>query len=57
MDMVIEGSITFDGLSHAMRFWNVEDDTENARWMREMAPVSMAETDGSHAKGHRLRND
>ena len=36
MDMVIEGSISFDELSDAIRFWNVEEDIENARWVREM---------------------
>ena len=38
MDMVIEGSISFGELSGAVRFWSVEDDIENARWVREMTP-------------------
>ena len=36
MDMVVEGSISFDDLLECMTFWKFEED-ENARWIREMA--------------------
>jgi hypothetical protein len=42
MDMVVEGSVTFDSLSKAISFWDVDEDYENARWIREMAAVPMA---------------
>ncbi len=38
MDMVIEGTISFEELSQAIRFWDVEEDIENVRWVREMTP-------------------
>lgn len=55
MDMIVEGSTTFDSLSKAISFWNVEEDYENARWIREMAAVPMAASDGTHPTGARLR--
>jgi len=57
MDMVVEGSVTFNGLSTAISFWDVDEDYANARWIREMAPVSMAETDGPLSSSGRFRND
>lgn len=57
MDLVVEGSITFDNLAKAASFWDVEKDSDNARWIREMAPVTVAEADGPHASGHRFRHD
>ncbi|MGE7368364.1 hypothetical protein ACQKKX_04745 [Neorhizobium sp. NPDC001467] len=39
MDIVVEGSVTFDDLAKAISFWDVEEDCENARWVREMATV------------------
>ncbi len=51
MDMVVEGSVTFDNLSKAVSFWEVDEDCENARWIREMAPISMAEADGDDLAG------
>jgi hypothetical protein len=51
MDMVVEGSVTFDDLSKAISFWEVDEDYENARWIREMAPVSVAKADGDDVKG------
>lgn len=53
-DMVVEGSITFDNLSKAIRFWNVDEDVENARWIREMAPISMADADGAYTQSGRI---
>ena len=57
MDMVVEGSVTFDNLSKAISFWDVDEDYENARWIREMATVSMADADGSHTAGGQFRNE
>ncbi|MCA1367184.1 hypothetical protein I6F15_07205 [Bradyrhizobium sp. BRP14] len=56
MDMIVEGSTTFDGLSKAISFWNVEEDYENARWIREMAAARVAASSGTHAKIARLRH-
>jgi hypothetical protein len=56
MDMVVEGSTMFDSLSKAISFWDVEEDYENARWIREMAAIPVAISDGTHAKGARLRH-
>jgi len=55
MDMVVEGSVTFDDLAKAMSFWDVDEDYENARWVREMAAVPVAKPDGADASGDRLR--
>jgi hypothetical protein len=52
MDMVVEGSASFEGLSKAIEFWDVDEDGENARWIREMAAVPMAKADGPHASVH-----
>ena len=49
MDMVVEGSITFDSLSKALSFWNVDEDYENARWIREMAADPVAGADAADA--------
>jgi len=48
MDMVVEGTVTFDSLSKAISFWDVDEDCENARWIREMATVPMARADEAH---------
>jgi len=56
MDMVVEGSVTFDDLAQAISFWNVDEDYENARWTRDMAAVSVANAHGSDASGDRLRH-
>ncbi len=52
MDTVVEGAITFDSLSKAISFWNVDGDCENARWIREMAAVPVARTDASDEELH-----
>jgi len=57
MDMVVEGSITFDSLSKALSFWDVDEDYENARWIREMAAVPMAGSDGPGVASSRFRHD
>ena len=57
MDMVIEGSISFDELSDAICFWDVEEDIENARWVREMTPHQKGEPQGSRNRDRRVRND
>jgi hypothetical protein len=53
MDMVVDGAVTFDDLSRALLFWHIED-TDSARWIREMAPVGVAGSDDADARGHRL---
>jgi hypothetical protein len=45
MDMVVEGSVSFEGLSKAIAFWNVDEESDNARWIREMAAVPVATAD------------
>ncbi len=55
MDMVVEGSVTFDDLAKAISFWDVDEDYENARWIREMAAISVAKAHGTDASGDRLR--
>ncbi len=57
MDMVIEGSVSFDDLYRAIRFWNADKDSGNARWIGEMAPVSMADSDGAHPESGGLRRN
>lgn len=57
MDMVVEGSVTFDNLSKAIQFWNVDEDFENARWIREMAAVPVANADAVDVAGNRFRLD
>ncbi|CAH0340002.1 hypothetical protein [Rhizobium sp. CECT 9324] len=57
MDMVVEGAITFDSLSKAISFWDVDEDENSARWIREMAAVPMAKADGSDIAGTRFRHD
>jgi hypothetical protein len=47
MDMVVAGAITFDSLSKAISFWNVDEDYENARWIREMASNPVAGADAT----------
>lgn len=42
MDMVVEGAVTFDNLLKAISFWDVDEDCENARWIREMASCELA---------------
>lgn len=54
MDMVIDDAVTFDDLSKALTYWDIEE-TESARWIREMASVTVAETDGTDAGRDRLR--
>lgn len=49
MDMVVEGSVTFDDLAKALSFWDVDEDYDNAQWAREMATVSMAKADRTDA--------
>nr|WP_316653324.1 hypothetical protein [uncultured Gellertiella sp.] len=49
MDMVVEGSVTFDDLAKAISFWDVDEDYENARWIREMAAIPVAKADGADA--------
>ena len=44
MDMVVERAVTFDVLNRALDFWDIED-TDSARWIREMAPLAVAEAD------------
>lgn len=56
MDMVVEGSVTFDDLARAISFWDVDEENENARWIREMAAVPVARANGSDASGDRLRH-
>jgi hypothetical protein len=56
VDLVLEGAVDFDRLAQALRFWDADEDGENARWIREMAAVPMAEVDGSDAAGLRLRH-
>ncbi|NTF17606.1 hypothetical protein G6L37_04285 [Agrobacterium rubi] len=56
MDMVVEGSVSFDNLEQAISFWDVDEDYENARWTREMAAVSMAKAHGTNTSGDRLRH-
>jgi hypothetical protein len=53
MDMVVEGTVSFDDLAHSAAYWDVEE-SENARWVREMASVSVAEADEADASSHRL---
>jgi hypothetical protein len=55
MDMVVEGAITFDSLAKAISFWGADEDCENARWIREMVAVPMANADGADAEGGRFR--
>ena len=54
MDMVVEGAVSFDSLSKAISFWDADGDTENARWIREMAAIPVAEADGSDVASRRL---
>lgn len=54
MDMVVDGAITFGDLARALAHWNIEE-TESARWIREMASVTMAKADGTDAASNRLR--
>jgi hypothetical protein len=56
MDMVVDGALTFDDLRRALLFWNIED-TDSARWIREMAPLGVADADVAHPRGHRLDFD
>ncbi|MCM2477789.1 hypothetical protein HGO38_30550 [Rhizobium sp. CG5] len=51
MDMVVEGATTFDNLSKAISVWSVEEDYENARWIREMVAVPVARSDALDAAG------
>lgn len=36
MDMVVEGSVTFNDLLECLYFWKIEEN-DNARWIKEMA--------------------
>ena len=56
MDMVVEGSVTFDDLAQTISFWDVDEDDENARWIREMDAVSVATPHETDASGDRLRH-
>ncbi|POO57210.1 hypothetical protein [Agrobacterium rosae] len=49
MDMVVEGSVTFENFAKAISFWGVDEDHENARWVREMAAASVRKADGADA--------
>jgi hypothetical protein len=53
MDMVVDGAVSFDDLLRAMSYWEVEV-TESAGWIREMAPISVAEVDVANAPSDRL---
>ncbi len=48
MDLVVEGSVTFHNLADAVSYWDVDGETDNARWIREMASVTMGETSRTH---------
>lgn len=54
-DLVLEGAVDFDRLAQALRFWDADEDSDNARWIRDMAPVPMAKADGSDTAGLRFR--
>lgn len=41
MDMVVEGSVTFENFAKAISFWEVDEDYQNVRWAREMAAASV----------------
>ncbi|WP_045230269.1 hypothetical protein [Agrobacterium rubi] len=47
MDMVVEGSVTFENFAKAISFWGVDEDYENVRWAREMAAASVTKADGA----------
>ncbi|WP_421423934.1 hypothetical protein [Agrobacterium rosae] len=49
MDMVVEGSVTFENFAKAISFWGVDEDYENARWVREMAAASVRKADRTDA--------
>lgn len=49
MDMVVEGSVTFENFAEAISFWNVDEDYENVRWVREMAAARVTKGDGPDA--------
>jgi hypothetical protein len=52
MDLVIEGSASFEDLSAAATYWLVEEDCVNARWVREMAPITVAEAGEACPEGN-----
>lgn len=52
MDMLVEGTATVDNLAKALTHWGVDEDFENARWIRDMASVKMAGPHGDDAGGH-----
>jgi hypothetical protein len=49
MDMVVEGSVTFENFAKAISFWGVDEDYENVRWAWEMAAASMTKANGTDA--------
>jgi hypothetical protein len=50
MDLVVEGTLSFDNLAHAIKAWAVDEEYENAGWVREMAPVAVAKLDGANSQ-------
>jgi hypothetical protein len=53
LDMVVEGTVSFDDLARCARYWRVEE-SGNARWIREMAPFPVAALDGNDLARDRL---
>ncbi len=49
MDMVVEGSVTFENFAKAISFWDVDEDYENTRWVREMVAARVTKADGTDA--------
>lgn len=55
MDLLVEGTASIDNLSKALEYWGVDEEFENARWIRDMAAVKMAGPDGNDAGVHGFR--